>query len=134
MSAFSDFLEDLLCETILNNAATAVGAAALDVALYTTAEADDGATGVEVTGGSYARIAYTSIGGWTVATASGVTTAKNANVITFATATANWGLIVGFGLFVSTDLYIHGAVSPSVQINTNDTFSYAVNALVIELQ
>lgn len=77
------------------------------IALFTTAPtSDSGVTGaVEVSGGSYARIA-TSGSTWNAATNSsgsepGVIPAQitNAVAVTYATATGNWGTVVAFGLF-----------------------------------
>ena len=77
------------------------------VGLFTTAPtSDSGVTGaVEVSGGSYARVA-TSGATWATPTASSgsepaVTAAftANASTITFPAAPANWGTAVAFGLF-----------------------------------
>jgi len=139
MAAFSDFLELLIAQVTLENAATAVGATTMYVSLHTdwTAATGDDATFTEVATGSYARDPVTSTTGWDTTVAAGVTTIDNNGAITFVTATANWGLIVAFGIWdaVTTgNLYFHGEVIPSVQINTNDTFEFADAALVIELQ
>lgn len=77
------------------------------VALFTTAPTDDtGASAVEVSGGSYARVATTqgTSGTWAAAsTTTDPTTISNSGTanaaITFPTATANWGTLVAFGLY-----------------------------------
>ena len=132
--AMSDFLEDLFAEISLNNAATAIGSATMNIALFTTLQSDDGVDGVEPVNAvtPYARIGYT--GGFTVATGSGVTTAKNTSAITFAIAGTTWLQVVGFGIYVSTDLYYHGDLTLPVQINVNDTFEFAIDALVITFE
>lgn len=61
-------------------------------ALMTTMPTASGG-GVEVSGGSYARVGYTnSAGNWPASSGGSKT---NANVINFGTATANWGTVVG---------------------------------------
>jgi hypothetical protein len=68
------------------------------LALFTTAPSNDsGAGAVEVSGGSYARVA-TSAGSWNAATAPPPLIA-NAAAITFPTATADWGTVVAAGLY-----------------------------------
>lgn len=79
----------------------------LYVALYTVSPSDAGG-GTEVTGGSYARIAYAntlanwagtqSTGSTTASTGTGGKTSNNV-VITFAAPSADWGTIVGYGIF-----------------------------------
>lgn len=70
------------------------------VALFTTAPTDDtGAGAVEVSGGSYARVA-TSSSTWNAAsTGTDPTTITNAAAISFPTATANWGTVVAAALY-----------------------------------
>lgn len=138
MAAFSDFLELLLLQITLENASTAVGGTTMYVALYPTATPEtDAKGGIEVSGGNYARKGVTSATGWDTTVASGETTIDNNGAITFNTASSDWGLITSFGIWdalTTGELYYHGVVSPSVQINTNDTFEFADAALVIELQ
>jgi hypothetical protein len=70
------------------------------VALYTTAPTDDtGAGAVEVSGGGYARVATASATWNAASTGTDPTTLANAQAITFATASANWGTVVAFGLY-----------------------------------
>lgn len=68
------------------------------VALYTTLPADDGTGGVEVTGGSYARV---DVGPDNAAwnTPSGDDgTFSNASTVSFPDPTADWGNVIGAGL------------------------------------
>lgn len=71
------------------------------IAAFLTMPAADGTGGVEPAVGSYARVAVTNNGtNWPVATTvSGVTTKANGTAITFPNPTADWGLIVGYGVF-----------------------------------
>lgn len=94
--SFSDYLEKKLLDHVLS-ATTYTPPATVYVALYTTAPSDSGG-GVEVTGGSYARVSSTNnTTNWPLT--SGVLTLKtNGTTITFPTASADWGLVVAFGL------------------------------------
>ena len=77
------------------------------IALFTTAPTDDtGTSAVEVSGGSYARVATTqgTSGTWGAAsTSTDPTTISNSGTtnaaINFPTATANWGTVVAFGIY-----------------------------------
>jgi hypothetical protein len=68
------------------------------VALFTAAGTDAGTGFTEVVGGSYAR-KVTAAADWNSATGSGPSVISNANTLTFATATADWGTVVAFGLY-----------------------------------
>lgn len=67
------------------------------VALFTTMPTDAGTGGVEVTGGSYARVAVAGL--WNAASGSAPSQISNASAIIFPTATASWGTVVGFGIY-----------------------------------
>jgi len=58
-----------------------------------------GTGAVEVSGGSYARVATASATWNAASTGADPTTISNAATITFATATASWGNVVAFGLY-----------------------------------
>lgn len=102
MSAASDFLEPLLLDKSLNNEDFTV--AATHVALF-TAQPGDGNTGIEVTGGSYARVEVfpktsASTPRWNAAAASGdAFVVDNEHAITFPQATATWGTVTSFGIY-----------------------------------
>jgi hypothetical protein len=95
MSSFSDYLENELLDHVFG-ASAYTAPATLYVALFTAAPTDAGG-GTEVTGGSYARAAVTNNLTNFPAAASGAK--SNANAITFATATADWGTVVAAGIF-----------------------------------
>jgi hypothetical protein len=87
---------------------------------------------VEVSGGSYARVAVTSsLSNWAGTQGSGTTvassgtsgTTSNNNTITFPAPTANWGTITGVGIFdasTSGNLLFYGALSQSKTVNNGD--------------
>ncbi len=72
-------------------------ATSFDIALFTTAPDDAGAGGVEVSGGSYARVNIANnLTEWPAAAAG---SKQNANQILFAEATALWGTVVALGFY-----------------------------------
>lgn len=98
MSSATDALE-LLIGRHLFRTATWTKPTALYVALFATLPADDGTGGVEVTGGSYGRILHgPSDATWSDPTA-GNGEFSNLTVVTFAIPTANWGNVVGAGIY-----------------------------------
>ncbi len=93
------------------------------VGLYTTLPDSVGASGVEVTGGSYARIAVTNNSTNFPAASAGVKSIAGGTK-SFTTATADWGTVVGFGIFDAVsggNLLYHGPISPSVAIANTQT-------------
>lgn len=107
----------------------------LHVALFTTQPAEDGTGGVEVSGGSYARLA-TAATDWNAATATDPTITDNATVITFPEATGSWGTVVSFGLFdaASAGNYLGGnALDVSQSPTSGHTLSFAVGVLDVSL-
>lgn len=107
--------------------------ATLYIGLYTDVPDPDGTGGTEVTGGSYARKAVTNNNtNWPDA----VDGAKsNANPIDFATATANWGNILGLGIFPASSGGLpkyFGELVDDKTVNSGDAFSFATDQLVIQ--
>lgn len=68
------------------------------VALFTAVGTDAGTGFTEPTVGAYARVA-TAAADWAAASGSAPSQISNANMLTFPTATADWGSIVAFGLY-----------------------------------
>jgi len=100
-------------------------------ALYTAAPTPAGG-GTEVSGGSYARVAKTNNS--TNFPASSNQTKKNATVIDFGTATADWGTIVGIGILDAAsggNLIYYGPLSVPRTINNGDSFSVAINGMTV---
>lgn len=134
MSA-TDLLEDDILDLILNGNAAAnfTFNGSWFVGLLTVLPDDDGAGQTEVTGGAYARVAFD--GGasdkWTL---DGLGTASNNAIITFPTATAAWGVVVGWALFDLSgagDMGIYGEFPGSFDIVAGQTASFAIGALVV---
>jgi hypothetical protein len=101
-------------------------------ALLTTNPSDDDATAeVEVSGGSYARIAITNNATNFPASTivAHVATKTNGTAIDWGTASANWGTIVGVALYDAStggNLGYWGPLSASKTVNLGDSFK--VNA------
>lgn len=142
MGSLSDVWEKKVLDLIFRNtSASATVPMGLDatnmyIALFTTTPTDS-TTGTEVTGGSYARVAVDRTGtGFAAATGTTATT-NPAATVTFATATADWGTVTGFGICkslagaLSTDLVFWGALTTSKAVNSGDTASFAASALSI---
>ena len=125
--AKTDYLEDALLNHVLRNTSFA-SPTTIYVGLFTTMPIDDGSGGVEVSGGSYARqsVAF-------AAPASGIV-ANNA-LVTFPTATAAWGTVLGMGLFDALsggNLLYYGTLTANKIVGIGDTISYAASALTIQ--
>ncbi len=126
----SDFLENaILLHTYSASAFTAP--TTIYVALFTTA-ASDGATGTEVTGGSYARASTTASSvNWGL---SSTGTMKNLTSISYGTPSASWGTVVAaatVSLSTGGNMLHWGDLTTSKTINSGDTVSFAASAIVL---
>lgn len=114
------------------------------VSLHTGA-CSDSATGTEVSGGNYARVAipkgdanWTGTHGSATGASSGTSgTISNAAAVPFAAPTANWGLVTHFAIWnaitAGTQL-ICNALTASKTINNGDAApSFAINALTVQI-
>lgn len=137
MGSFGDFLEAELLDHVFGAAAYSAPAT-LYVALYTATPGDANASGTEVTGGSYARVAVTNNAtNWPAASGTSPSTKQNGTAITFPAPTANWGVVVAFAIYdaatVGNEL-AWGALSVNKTINNGDAApSFAAGALTITL-
>jgi hypothetical protein len=136
--SFGDYEEAKVLDAIFGQ--TALPAVATTyIALFTITPTDADASGTEVTGGSYARQAFTNnTTNWPAA--SGTTPVSKANgvAITWATApTANWGTVVAFAVYDAATVgnqLAWGPLSVSKTINNGDAApSFAIGALTITL-
>lgn len=135
MSGKSAYLEDKMLNWLKG---TAFGTAptTVYVALFTTnPTADDGTGAVEVSGGSYARASITTSTGWSSISGSGTSPHQisNASTITFATPTANWGAVIGIGIYDASSAgnLLYWTSITSQTINTGVVASFAANQLII---
>lgn len=144
MSALSDYLENKILDWLLRGQ-TFSPPATLYIGLHTVTPSDSGG-GTEVSGGSYARVAVTSsLANWagtqaaaSTAVSSGTSGTTSNNVaINFPAPTANWGVIVGFGIYDAAtggNLLWFGALSASKTVNNGDAApSFAVAQLQLQI-
>jgi len=120
MANISTYAADKLLDALLRD--IAYTSTHTYVALYTTNPTMPAGTGgVEVTGGSYARVELDTA--LAAAAAGSITT--NA-VLTWAQATADWGTITGIGIFDAAtvgNLLAAGPLAVSKSVLNGDTFS-----------
>lgn len=131
MAAMSDFLENKILDWLLRGQSYSPPATVY-VALFTTGDNDADSSKVEVSGGSYARVAVTSaLANWAGTQSAGSTTASsgtggttsNNGAITFPAPTANWGSITGIGIYDAStggNLLFYGALGTSKTVNNGD--------------
>lgn len=137
MGSFGDYLEAKVLDAVFGQTALP-SIATVYVALYTATPGDANASGTEVTGGSYARVAVTNNGtNWPAASGTSPSTKQNGTTITFPAPTANWGTVVAFAIYdaatVGNEL-AWGALSVNKTINNGDAApSFAAGALTITL-
>lgn len=133
MSQMSDYLEGQLRAHIFRTASF-TKPSALYVSLHTANPADD-ASGTEVAGGSYARVARAPLdANWSAASSTdGIT--KNVAAVTFPSPTGNWGVITHFGIWDAVsggNLLCYGALGTQKTVNNGDAApSFAGDALVV---
>lgn len=124
MASKSDYLENKILDHVLRNTAY-TSPTTVYVGLLTTV-ATDSTSGTEVSGGSYARqaVAFDA--------ASGGATA-NTSLITFPTATASWGTVVGFAIYdalTGGNILYWGTLTSQAVADTN-TVTIAAGAIDI---
>lgn len=136
MGAMSDYLEQKLIDLTMN--AVAFTGPANWAALFTAAPSDAGG-GTEVSGGAYARQrVFANLGGtpdWALAVTQGAGShlgylVDNTDDISFPVATANWGLIVAWGIFDASaagNLLLWGWLSQTVKLFTADSGDVTAN-------
>lgn len=130
MSNISTYLANALLDHAFGEAAYAEPSCYL--ALFTTVPSMPAGTGgVEVVGGSYARVALSA----KMAAAAAGAIASNANAV-FPTATADWGLIVGVGIYDASsagNLLYAGPLTQSKNVYNGDTYQINSGALAASL-
>jgi hypothetical protein len=128
MSQMSDYLEGQI-RAHLFRTATFTKPTTLGIALH-TADPTDAASGAEVSGGSYARVARNPLdANWTTITNG----AQNAAAITFPTPSGAWGTVTHFSVWDNTsagNMLMYGPLTASKVIGATDPApSFAINAL-----
>lgn len=132
MTAFSDYFEAAILNWFRGTSFPAA-TGSVWCSLHTAATNDAGG-GTEVSGNAYARDEVTkATGSWGAPSATGIIT--NSNEIAFAAATpSGWGTVTHGALWDASttgNMIMHGALTASKTINTDDVFRYPVGALSI---
>jgi len=95
-------------------------------------------TGVEVSGGSYARVQLNpSNTNWGAASGSGAETLSNTLAITFTTATGSWGTVVGGAVcdaLTNGNMLFYFSLTSPQAISTGTIFQFPTTNLRFELQ
>jgi hypothetical protein len=136
-TSMSSYLEDQLLNWI-KGSSFAAAPVTLYAALYTVNPNDAQASGTEVSGNAYARVAITSATGWSAIVGAGAGTGDsitNSGIVTFPTPTgAGWGTVTGFALYDAATVgneIVWAALAASKVINAGDTVTFAIGALSI---
>jgi hypothetical protein len=135
--SFGDYLEAKILDAVWGQTGLpAIGTTY--IALYTVIPTDANASGTEVTGGSYARVAFTNnTTNWPNASGTNPSTKSNGVAITFPAPTANWGTVVGLAVYDAATVGNELAWAPlttALTINNgNPAPSFAIGALVITI-
>jgi len=145
MAAFSNYLQNKLIDWLLRGQSY-TPPTTVYVGLFTTDDNAANNSGVEVSGGSYARVSVSSaLANWAGTQSTGSTsvssgtsgTTSNNNVLTFPAPTAAWGSIQGIGIFdaaTAGNLLFYAPLTTAKTVNNGDpapTFPAAALALSI---
>jgi hypothetical protein len=124
----TNYLETALLNHVLRNV-TYTSPTQPYVALYTVAPGEGGG-GTEVAGGGYARQPVTF-------TAPSPDSVSNSSDVTFPIASANWGLIVAFGIFdqaTGGNLLYYANLTVSRDVLQNDQLRFPTGQLIVSEQ
>lgn len=137
MSAMTDYLENALIDWIFRGQAAPTLPANLYYGIFTTAAGDAGSqVEVSTSGTNYGRqavarslaaMAGTQGAGTTTASSGSSGTTSNNAVITWGAPSANWGVIVGWGIFDSAtggNLLFYAPQTPNKTVNSGDPAPY----------
>lgn len=128
MAGKSNYLENGLLNHVFRGVAFPTLGASVYLALFTTLPGEDGSGGVEVSGGSYARQAVTRATGQFKDPATGTQgLTENINTITFPTATADWGTVVGAAWMDAPsagNMLYFNSLAVSKTVNTGDVLKF----------
>lgn len=135
--SLGDYLEAKVLDAVFGQTALP-SIATVYVALYTVIPTDVNASGTEVSGGAYTRVAVTNnTTNWPAATGTNPSSKANGTAITFAAPTANWGVVVGFAIYDASSAgneLAWGSLTVNKTINNGDAApSFAIGALTITL-
>lgn len=131
MASMTDYLEENLLNHLLPLQASLSKPAAIYLSLHTSSPTDTGSLSGEVSGGSYAREDISS-----VMSAASATTGRSTNtsVITYPTATADWGVVTHGGIndaLTAGNMLFWVAGSQSRDMETGETFRLEIGQLAL---
>jgi hypothetical protein len=144
MSQITNYLENTLVDMLFRGQAFIVPAT-LYIGLFTTMPDAGGLSGVEVSGGAYARAPIaSSLTNWagtqgeaTVMASTGTGGVTSNNVaIEFVTPMANWGLVLGYGIFdaaTAGNLWLPHALELPKTINIADIVRFSAGNLTVRV-
>ncbi len=130
MGSFTDYWENEILDHIFGKGSYTPPT--IYVGLSTADPLDDASGLAEPSGNGYARV-QTSASDWNAASGGSL---DNANAITFAQATGNWGTITHFALFDAAtggNMLAHGALNPPKAIDSSDTARFEAGDLDMSL-
>jgi len=132
MGSFSDYLEDELLDHVFMTGEY-TQPTHLYIALCTTTIEDDDTGDTlpgEASGGSYARKVCDT---WDASSSGAI---ANTGAVTFAQATAAWGLITDFAIIdasTSGNMIAYGKLTTSKQVDSGDTLNFPIGDIDITL-
>lgn len=136
MGSFSDYLEQKLLDHVFG-VTVFTAPATVYVALYSATPGDANASGTELTGNGYARVAVTNnTANWPNATGTSPTTKQNGTVITFPTATGDWLSAVAFAIYdaaVNGNEICWGALTEAKTVFNGDFADFPVGTISVTL-
>lgn len=139
MSAMSNYLESQIIKYWFQNDATvAAKPGTVYIALFTVLPSEASASGTEVTGGGYSRVAVTNSAANWVGPTDDDATVTNGAAITFAVASgADWGEIVGVAIYdaaTAGNQLFQGALSANKTVNDGDpAFSFPIGSISVNV-
>ncbi len=132
MGSFSNYLENKVLDHVVGKTSFTMPTAYVALCIATPDDTSTGSTITEPSGGSYARIA-TAGSDWNASSGGSIT---NANAVTFATATGDWGAITHFVLvdaLTTGNVLCWGALSVTKTILNGDTAKFNASGLTVTL-
>lgn len=131
-AGISDYLANKLLNFVFNGG-TYSPPATVYVALFTTT-LTAGGVGTEVTGGAYARNAFTA----NTTNFPTTTTRQVANAVAsaFAIASAGWGTVQYYGIYdalTAGNLLWFGPVTPNKTVGIGDALTVSINLLIFKM-
>lgn len=130
----SNYLENALLSTVFRGVAFPTLAGSVYVSAHTASPAED-ASGTEVSGSNYSRVAVTrGTSEWKDPSTATQGQTNNTSAITFPTASGSWGTIVAVGVWdasTSGNLLYYGTLAASKAVGSGDTLQINANQLVI---